>query len=282
MKKRLRRIGVAGDDVVVWLGHSSYYVQLGGKKILIDPVFSISAAPIAYANDAFAGTTPYTAHDMPDVDYLLGTHDHWDHLDYPSAKALLPKVGQVIVGLGMGQYFEQWGYAPNRVREADWNSSFGELTELRVHVLPARHYSGRMLTRNKTLWVAFALETPQRKLFFSGDSGYGPHFREIGERFGGFDLVALDSGQYDKRWANIHMFPEQAAQAAEDLRTKALLPAHVGRFSIAAHDWDEPFKRIASAAAGKAYRLLTPGIGVPVRVGDESQSFSPWWTELGR
>jgi L-ascorbate metabolism protein UlaG (beta-lactamase superfamily) len=270
------------EDVVVWLGHSSYYVQLGGKKILIDPVFSISAAPIAFANDAFAGTTPYTAADMPDVDYLLVTHDHWDHLDYPSAKALLPKVGRVIVGLGMGQYFEQWGYPLDRIQEADWNSSVGEETGLRVHVLPARHYSGRMLTRNKTQWVAFALQTPQRKLFFSGDSGYGPHFREIGERFGGFDMVALDSGQYDARWANIHMFPEQAAQAAEDLRSKALLPGHIGRFSIAAHDWDEPFKRIAVAAQGKPYRLLTPAIGAVVRVGDETQIFPPWWRMVVR
>lgn len=268
------------DDVVVWLGHSSYFVQLGGKRILIDPVFSISAAPIAFANDAFAGTTPYTAEDMPAIDYLLITHDHWDHLDYPSARALLPKVGQVIAGLGVGQYFELWGYARERVDERDWNSTVGVDGGLRIHVLPARHYSGRMLTRNKTLWVAFALETPQRKLFFSGDSGYGPHFREIGQRFGGFDLVALDSGQYDARWANIHMFPEQAVQAAEDLRTKALVPAHIGRFSIAAHDWDEPFKRVSAAAQGKPYRLLTPGIGAIVRVGDETQTFSPWWRDV--
>jgi len=268
----------ASDEVLVWLGHSSYFVQLGGKKILIDPVFSISAAPIPYANDAFTGTTPYTADDMPDIDYLLVTHDHWDHLDYPSAKALRSKVGQVVVGLGMGQYFEQWGYPIDRIHERDWNTTVGD-TDVRVHVLPARHYSGRMLTRNKTQWVAFALETPQRRLFFSGDSGYGPHFREIGERFSGFDLVALDSGQYDPRWANIHMFPEQAVQAAQDLRAKALVPAHVGRFSIAAHDWDEPFKRISTAAQGKPYRLLTPGIGAVVRIGDETQSFSPWWTQ---
>jgi L-ascorbate metabolism protein UlaG (beta-lactamase superfamily) len=270
------------EDVVVWLGHSSYYVQLGGKKLLIDPVFSISAAPIAFANDAFAGTTPYTADDMPAVDYLLLSHDHWDHLDYPSVTALQGKVGQVVTGLGMGQYFEQWGYTRAQINELDWNGSVGDDTSLRIHVLTARHYSGRMLTRHKTLWVAFALQTPQRKLFFSGDSGYGPHFREIGERFGGFDMVALDSGQYDKRWANIHMFPEQAAQAAEDLRAKALLPAHIGRFSIAAHDWDEPFKRVSAAAADKPYRLLTPGIGAVVRVGDETQRFSPWWTMPGR
>ena len=255
-----------GEDLVVWLGHSSYFVQLDGRRILVDPVFSANASPFPGTNVAFAGTTRYTAEDMPAIDCLLVTHDHWDHLDYPSAMALLPKVGQVVVGLGVGAYFDRWGYPAARVREADWNDTLEFEAGLRIHVLPARHYSGRLLTRNRTLWVAFALETPGRKLFFSGDSGYGPHFREIGARFGGFDLAALDLGQYDLRWANIHMFPEQAAQAAEDLRTAALLPAHVGRFSIAAHDWDEPLKRIDQASLGRPYRLLTPVLGAAVRL----------------
>ena len=153
------------------------------------------------------------------------------------------------------------------------------LPQLRIHVLPARHYSGRMLTRNKTLWVAFALETPQRRLFFSGDSGYGPHFRAIGQRFNGFDLVALDMGQYDKRWANIHMFPEQAVQAAQDLQAKALLPAHVGRFSIAAHDWFEPLDRMLALSQGKPFRLLTPRIGEPVSFKPPAPSFGAWWQD---
>jgi L-ascorbate metabolism protein UlaG (beta-lactamase superfamily) len=254
------------QDVVVWLGHSSFFVQLNGKRILIDPVFSTNAGPFPGTNVAFGGTSPYTAADMPAIDFLLVTHDHWDHLDYPSAMALMPKVGKVVVGLGVGEFFDRWGYSSDRIHEADWNDVLELAPGLRIHLLPARHYSGRMLTRNKTLWVAYALETPQRRIFFSGDSGYGPHFREIGERFGGFDLVALDMGQYDKRWANIHMFPEQAAQAAEDLQAKALLPAHVGRFSIAAHDWDEPLKRIDKASQGRRYRLLTPVSGAVVRV----------------
>ncbi|WP_081803673.1 MBL fold metallo-hydrolase [Halotalea alkalilenta] len=265
------------EDVVVWLGHSSYFVQLGGKRVLIDPVFSLNAGPFPRTNVAFAGTTPYTAEDMPDIDLLLVTHDHWDHLDYPSAKALLPKVGQVVVGLGVGEFFDRWGYPAERVHEADWNDSLDLVEGLRVHVLPARHYSGRMLTRNKTLWVGFALETPQRKLFFSGDSGYGPHFREIGERFGGFDLVALDMGQYDARWAYIHMVPEEAVRAAEDLGASVLLPGHVGRFSIAAHDWDEPFERVAAASEGRSFRLLTPPIGAAVQLGDDNARYPRWW-----
>ena len=269
-----------GENVVIWLGHASHFVQLGGKRILIDPVFSTNAGPFPRSNVAFAGTTPYTAEDMPAIDVLLVTHDHWDHLDYPSVKALLPKVGQVVVGLGVGAFFDRWGYPTDRVHEVDWNETVDLGGGLRVHVLPARHYSGRMLTRNKTLWVAFAVETPQRKLFFSGDSGYGPHFRAIGERFGGFDLVALNMGQYDERWPYIHMFPEHAAQAAEDLRAKALLPAHVGRFSIAAHDWDEPLKRIFQASQGRPYRLLTPRLGAVVLLDDQKQQFSPWWESL--
>jgi L-ascorbate metabolism protein UlaG (beta-lactamase superfamily) len=265
------------QDLVVWLGHSSYFVQIGGKRVLIDPVFSKDAAPVPYVNAAFHGATPYTAADMPAIDYLLITHDHWDHLDHPTAEALLPKVRHAVVGLGLGATLERWGYAANQVHEADWNDVLSLGDDVRIHVLPARHFSGRWLTRNQTLWVAFALETSERKLFFGGDSGYGPHFRDIGERFGGFDFVALDSGQYDRRWANIHMFPEEAAQAAEDLGAKALLPGHVGRFSIAAHDWDEPFKRMAAASSGRNYRLLTPVIGDVLWLDNGTQSFARWW-----
>lgn len=270
------------EDVVVWLGHSSYFVQLGGKRLLIDPVFSTNAGPFPGSNVAFPGTSPYTAEDMPSIDALLVTHDHWDHLDYPSARALLPKVGQVVVGLGVGAFFDRWGYPADRIHEADWNDVLELVPGLRIHVLSARHYSGRMLTRNKTLWVAFALEAPQRRLFFSGDSGYGPHFREIGERFGGFDLVALDMGQYDKRWAHIHMFPEQAAQAVDDLRAKAVLPAHIGRFSIAAHDWDEPFKQLEKASRGKPYRLHIPSIGEAVPLAGQAQRLDAWWERVPR
>lgn len=270
------------EDAVVWLGHSSYFVQLAGKRLLVDPVFSTNAGPFPGTNVAFPGTSPYTAEDMPPIDMLLVTHDHWDHLDYPSAKALLPKVGQVVVGLGVGASFDQWGYPADRVHEADWHDVLELVPGLRIHVLPARHYSGRMLTRNQTLWVAFALESPQRRLFFSGDSGYGPHFREIGERFGGFDLVALDMGQYDKRWAYIHMFPDQAAQAAEDLRAKAMLPAHIGRFSIAAHDWDEPFKQVERVSRGKPYRLLIPRIGDVVPLAGQTQGLATWWERVER
>lgn len=266
-----------GNDTVIWLGHSTYFVQIGDKKILIDPVFSRSAAPVSFSTQAFDGTSHYTADDMPEIDYLLITHDHWDHLDHATVTALEPKVKKVVTGLGVGAYFEHWGYAKEKIDEADWFASLQMDDGLAIHVLPARHYSGRLLTRNRTLWVGFVLEHAGRRILFSGDTGYGPHFAAIAQKFSGFDLVALDMGQYDARWPYIHMTPEEAAKTAEDLGAMALLPAHVGRFSIARHAWDEPFERIAAASKGKGYRLLTPMIGEPIQLADAQQRFAHWW-----
>jgi L-ascorbate metabolism protein UlaG (beta-lactamase superfamily) len=272
----LRGLDVS-QDLVVWLGHSSYFVQLAGRRILIDPVFSTNASPVPGTNRAFDGTSPYTADDMPEIDVLLITHDHYDHLDYPSIRALKSRVRQVIVGLGVGAHFEAWGHDMRTVREADWNAVVAPTPQLQIHVTPARHYSGRTFSRDQSLWVGYALISPGRRLFFSGDSGYGPHFAEIGERLGPFDWAGLDAGQYDPRWAHIHMNPEQAAQAAEDLRAKALTPAHAGRFSISPHAWDDPFKRIAAASRGRAYALWTPEIGRPIHLDGRAQAFSRWW-----
>jgi L-ascorbate metabolism protein UlaG (beta-lactamase superfamily) len=267
-------------DVVVWLGHSSYFVQLAGRRILVDPVFSPSAAPIAGYNKAFDGTSIYSAEDMPEIDYLLITHDHYDHLDHPSVVALRDKTRIVVTGLGVGAHFERWGYSAAKVREGDWFTSFEPDAGFKVHVLPAQHYSGRTLKRNQTLWASFALEAGGRRLYFGGDSGYGPHFAEIGRRLGGFDLVALDSGQYDDRWAPIHMRPEEAVQAARDLGATAMVPAHVGRFRLAWHRWEEPFERLQAASVERGVALLTPVIGEPVAIAQPGQVFASWWKKV--
>lgn len=265
------------QDLVVWLGHSSFFVQLGGQRLLIDPVFSLSAAPLPGLNRAFEGSSVYTVDDMPPIDALLISHDHYDHLDLPSIRALQPKIRQVVTGLGVGEHFKRWGYDMATVREADWGDSVALTPELRIHATPARHYSGRAFTRNRSLWLGFALESSERRIFFSGDSGYGPHFADIGQRLGPFDWVALDAGQYDPRWANVHMNPEQAAQAAEDLQTRVLMQAHVGRFSISPHDWDQPFERMAAASQRRSYALWTPEIGRPAHLDGRAQSFRAWW-----
>jgi L-ascorbate metabolism protein UlaG (beta-lactamase superfamily) len=271
--KSLRR----DEDVVIWLGHSSYFVQLGGRRMLIDPVFSSYASPFFFSTRAFEGTNIYAAKDLPDIDYLLISHDHWDHLDYETVMALKPKLHHVVTGLGVGEHFARWGFPDEMVHEADWNTSVQLDDGLAIHVLTARHFSGRWLDRNRTLWASFALETPSRRIFYSGDSGYGPHFKEIGERFGGFDLVMLDSGQYNESWQYVHMMPEQSAQAAEDLNAMAALPSHAGKFSIAYHSWDDPFKRFLKASENRTYQPVTPRIGEVVRLAAEDQVFSRWW-----
>lgn len=265
------------QDLVVWLGHSSYFVQLGGQRILIDPVFSTNAAPVPRANVAFAGTSLYAAEDIPEINALLITHDHYDHLDYPSITALQPKVKRVVAGLGVGAHFERWDYDRQIVHEADWYDTVRISPELQIHVAPARHFSGRTFKRDRSLWVGFALITPQRRLYFSGDSGYAPHFAEFGRLHGPFDWVALDTGQYDPRWANVHMNPEQAAQAADDLRARAYTPGHVGRFSLAPHDWSDPFERVTNASRGRGYLLWTAKIGQPIHLDGRSQAFADWW-----
>lgn len=271
-------------DTVIWLGHSSFFIQLGGKRILIDPVLSDYAAPFSFSNRAFPGSNPFTAEDMPEIDVLLVSHDHWDHLDYPALTALRPKIKQVFCGLGVGEHLQRWGFPENIIQEADWGEQI-KLGSLTLYMTSARHFSGRSLTRNKTLWGGFVMETPQRRIFYSGDSGYGPHFAELGERFGSFDLALLECGQYDKRWSLIHMMPEETAKAADDLRTKLLLPAHSGKFSIAYHAWDEPYKRLAAASQNKSWQLVAPVIGEPflfdaAEADKDRGAAVEWWEEL--
>jgi len=287
------------QDLVIWLGHSSYYVQLGGRRILIDPIFNDHASPFSWVNRTFAGTDLYTAADLPNIDVLIITHDHYDHLDYKTARALRPKVTTIVTALGVGAHLEAWGYDDYRINELDWGEVFrvsgtnrnsessrngGELTgksagkpALEIIATPGRHFSGRTFKRSQTLWMGLVLRTPTRRLFFSGDTGYGPHFTQIGQNYGPFDWVTLDTGQYNPRWAFMHMQPEEAARAAEDLRARAYTPGHVGRFTISDHDWDEPFKRVSAASEGRSYALWTPEIGRPVYLDGRPQHFGPWW-----
>ena len=266
-----------GQDVMVWLGHSSWYLQLAGKRILIDPVVSDYAAPFSFINKAFPGDYPWRAEGMPEIDLLIISHDHYDHLDYATIRALLPKIKRVITPLGVGSHLRYWGMDGALITEADWQQAVPASDELTVHVLPARHFSGRGLKRNQTLWASFLFVTPQQKIYYSGDSGYGPHFKAIGDEFGPVDLAIMENGQYDQDWKYIHMMPDETAQAADDLRARAVLPGHAGRFVLAKHSWDEPYQRLAAASEGRAWRLLTPVQGEPVWVADKTQSFNAWW-----
>ena len=264
----------SGEDVMVWLGHSSWYLQLAGKRILIDPVFSDYAAPFSFINKAFPGDYPWNAQRMPRIDLLIISHDHYDHLDYATIKALMPKVKRVVTPRSASARICYWGMDAAIIDEVDWNQTIKISDELTVHALPARHFSGRGLKRNQTLWASFLFVTPQER-FITGDSGYGPHFKAIGEQFGPIDLAIMENGQYDQDWKYIHMMPEETAQAADDLRARSVLPGHAGRFVLAKHSWDDPYQRLAAASEGREWRLVTPMLGEPVWVADEHNHLTP-------
>nr|WP_246624807.1 MBL fold metallo-hydrolase [Oceanobacter mangrovi] len=258
------------------MGHSSYFIQLDGQRILIDPVFSQYASPVPGTNGAFAGTNIYTTDDIPQLDLLLISHDHWDHLDYPTIKGLQGKVKQVVTPSGVGSYFRQWGWPAAQILEGNWGDVFSS-GNLDVHILPARHFSGRLFERNRTLWASFALITPDHRYYLSGDTGYGQHFKAIGDAFGPFDLAILECGQYNANWANIHMMPEETALAAIELQASKVMAAHNSKFKLSRHSWQEPLERIKLASESQPWHLLTPMIGELVDVDDNNQLFTEWW-----
>ncbi len=266
-------------NILVWFGHSSYFMQIDGKKFLVDPVFSGAASPLSFTTRSFPGSDVYTTTDIPEIDYLIITHDHWDHLDYKTIINLKPKVNLVITGLGVAPHLESWGYASSKIIELDWNENASLQNGFSVTAVPARHFSGRTFTRNKSLWNAFVLQTPTLKLFIGGDSGYGAHFETTGKKFGPFDLAVLECGQYNLYWKYIHMMPEEVVKAAIDLQAKNILPVHWAKFSLSLHDWDEPIKRVTAEAERKNISVIHPMIGEEVDLRNFN-TFSKWWEQV--
>lgn len=265
------------QDILIWFGHSSYFMQIDGKKILVDPVFSGHAPPLSTSIKAFNGTDRYTSEDIPEIDYLFISHDHWDHTDYETLLELKPKIMKIITGLGTGEHFEKWGFDTLLIHEKDWNEELILDSGFVVHTVPARHFSGRGLSRNKALWTSFALLTPNHKIFIGGDSGYDSHFEKAGEKFGYFDVAILENGQYDKSWKYIHMMPEQVLQASKDLKAKRLFPVHSSKFALGNHSWDEPLTKISELNKEQKLKLMTPIIGEIVNLNDTNQVFAEWW-----
>ncbi|MFT3935340.1 MAG: MBL fold metallo-hydrolase [Chitinophagaceae bacterium] len=275
IKTNLKELSNA-NPTIVWFGHSSYLLNIAGKNILVDPVFSNHASPFSFMVKAYAGADKYTVDDMPEIDVLVQTHDHYDHLDYDSIIALKPKIKKVVTTLGTGSHFEYWGYAPSIITELDWWQSTTVAEGIQLTAAPGRHFSGRGLARGKTLWAGFVLQAAGYTIYLGGDSGYDTHFKAIGDKYGPFDMVMLECGQYNQHWPHIHMMPEQTAQAAIDLRAKVLLPVHWAKFTLSLHSWNEPIKRIIVKAAELHLPLATPKIGEPVIIG-EQKTYAHWW-----
>lgn len=266
------------QNLLVWFGHSSTLLQIDGKKILIDPIFSNNASPIPNSVTAFNGTNTYQVQDLPNIDYLLISHDHYDHLDYETILALKNKVKTVICGLGVGAHFERWGYPKDKIIEEDWNDSVTVSKDFTIHTLPARHKSGRGLKQNQSLWASFLISAPTLKVFYSGDGGYDTHFAEIGKKFGPIDVAIIENGQYDKAWHFIHMLPEESLKAARDLKAKSIVPVHNSKFALAKHTWNEPLNELNRLNAKYQIPLITPVIGEIV-IFDNHKVFKEWWKD---
>ena len=264
------------EEVLVWMGHSSLYLQVNGKRILIDPVL-VSASPVPFVNKAFAGTAIYHPEDMPDVDYLIITHDHWDHLDYKTMLNLKTRTGKVICPLGVGAHLEHWGFDPTIITELDWNDHIQLNGGIKLTALPARHFSGRGLTSNHTLWAGYMLQCDRGNIYLSGDTGYDTHFRKIKETFGTIDLAILENGQYNDDWRYIHIIPEDLSKAIEELAPSTVMTIHHSKYALGRHAWYEPIRKVAAASKEHSFNLITPMIGEPVMLKDSTQTFKEWW-----
>lgn len=265
---------------ITWFGHSAVLLEIDGQRLLLDPMLGDVPAPHPWLGQArFSKKLPITPEELPAIDAVLISHDHYDHLDYGSIRRLKDKVSDFYVPLGVGAHLRRWGVAASAIHELNWwdKAPHGGLD---VVFTPARHFSGRGLTdRNATLWGSWVIRGKQDTLYFSGDGGYGPHFAEIGARYGPFDLAMIECGQYDERWAQIHLMPEESAQAAVDLRARRLLPIHWGAFRLALHSWTDPIERVTVKAQELKVPMTTPKIGEAVVVSEENFPHKIWWRD---
>jgi L-ascorbate metabolism protein UlaG (beta-lactamase superfamily) len=260
-----------------WLGHASVYLEIDGVRVMADPMLSDHASPFALGPKRFH-PPPIALADLPPIDVVVLTHDHYDHLDMPTVRALAAQGARFVVPLGIGAHLEAFGVPVGQVQELEW---WQETTVrgLRVVCTPSRHYSGRGLTDvNATLWSSWSLVGPAHRAYVSGDTGWSDHFKAIGDRFGPFDMSFIKVGAYGptQSWIDIHLPPEDAVRGHLDLRAKRLFPVHWSTFNLAFHDWDEPVKRTLAAARAGGVQVVTPRIGEIVDADREFTS-TAWW-----
>jgi len=263
---------------LIWFGHSTFLIQMGGATILIDPMFGKVPAPHPMlGTNRFSKELPIEIEKLPNIEAVLISHDHYDHLDYGSIKKLKGKVTMFYVPLGVGAHLLEWGIPSDRIIELDWWQEAG-FEDLTFTCTPAQHFSGRGLSdRSNTLWSSWVIQSASESIFFSGDSGYGPHFKEIGDKFGPFDFAMLECGQYNKLWSEIHMIPEETAQAALDVNAKMIMPIHWGAFKLSMHSWTDPVERITVKAQELYVNMIIAKIGEEIQISNNLTMDSSWW-----
>ena len=270
----------SADFKLTWFGHSSYLIQVDNLNILVDPVFNERPSPFQFiGTKQFAGTNFITIKELPNIDIVLISHDHYDHLEQASILKLKDKSKMFITSLGVGEHLEYWGIAKERIFELNWGDQISPLANIEITATPARHFSGRLFKRNQTLWSSFVLQTSRNKIYIGADSGYDDHFKTIGNEHGPFDLAILECGQYNTMWPFIHMLPEQVAQASIDLNATYLLPVHWAKYKLALHNWDEPILKLKAKADELNVDLLTPKLGETFNLSGKLPKQN-WWLNL--
>jgi L-ascorbate metabolism protein UlaG (beta-lactamase superfamily) len=261
-----------------WLGHSTVLIEIDGLRVLTDPVWGPRASPSRLVGPKRFQPVPIALRALPPIDVVLISHDHYDHLDYPTIRALARRDVPFVTSLGVGAHLEAWGVAPRRITELDWWESHTlPNADLTVTAAPSQHFSGRGLKdRNATLWSSMVVRSARHAVFFSGDTGLTSEYAAIRERLGPFDLVMLEVGAFHPAWGDIHLGPEHALEALALLGGGALLPVHWGTFSLAMHAWDEPAETLLSLGARQAAQLVMPRLGEPVEPA-HADRVTPWW-----
>ncbi|SDO17923.1 MBL fold metallo-hydrolase [Alkalicoccus daliensis] len=265
------------ENSITWFGHSTFYITIGDFKILVDPMLGPAASPVSFLGSRrYTGSLLHLIEEMPEIDVVLLTHDHYDHLDYPSIQKLHSKVRRFLVPLGVGAHLKRWGVEAEKITELNWWEETKEEGIL-FALTPSRHFSGRgMLNRDHTLWGGWAVLAENTRLYISGDGGYGPHFKKIGAAYGPFDLTMMEGGQYDDRWNWVHMRPEEAVQGHKDVHGRKMMLAHWGGFTLAYHSRKEPVERALKAAEAQEVELLTPAVGSTVSIHEPAPQ-PKWW-----
>jgi len=268
-------------DSVTWFGHSASLLKIEGKTLLLDPMFGDASSPFPmFTSKRYSGSFSIEREDFQEIDAIIISHNHYDHLNYKSIMQLKDRAKHFYVPTGVAQYLIKWGVSPSKISEHNW---WDEITfdNIKLVCAPARHFSGRSMTdRDCSLWCSWLILGQETKVFFSGDSGYAPHFKEIGDKYGPFDLTLMECGQYDPRWSAIHMLPEETVQAHIDVNGELLLPIHWGAFTLALHAWSDPIERVTKEAQRLGVKIATPQIGESITLKSTDYPRYAWWQKV--
>jgi L-ascorbate metabolism protein UlaG (beta-lactamase superfamily) len=274
--------GTDGDPdglFVTWYGHSTALIEIEGRRVLVDPVWADRCSPSRLVGPKRMHEMPVALRDLPVLDAVLISHDHYDHLDMETVRALVDlQAMPFLVPLGVGAHLQRWGVPPTRIIELDWAES-ATVAGVRFVATAARHFSGRGFSRDETLWASWVIQGPIRKVFYSGDTGYFPGFAAIGEQYGPFDVTLVQVGAYGDQWPDIHMTPEDGVATHLDVQGALMVPVHWGTFNLALHDWAEPVDRAWREAKARDVRLAVPRPGERIDV-DDPPSVDAWWQSL--